>query len=278
MAEYAQSGAWSSRDWASHDARRSRHAETGLQVFLGVALGLTLLALAFGLLILPATRLKRIQVEGLEGQAAAELSSLAGLDGMPWLFSIDTVAVESAVSAHPEVASVRAVLRPPSTLALLVEPRTAVAMVLGAQDGRIRPLLVDRGGVVFAAAGARDAAALPLLSGIRFEDFRFGARLPEGILPLLQALETLGGEEPLLLSALSELRLVRKAYGGFEVLVYTMDYRVPARTGPELNGNLLRSILLVLDVIEARGDADSVSELDFRTGTVVYRSKEGLSG
>jgi len=37
-------------------------------------------------------------------------------------------------------------------------------------------------------------------------------------------------------------------------------------------------MILVLDVLGTRGMAAEVREIDFRTGTVVYRSKEGPTG
>ncbi len=253
-------------------------AERGLQTFLAMLIVALVAVSAAGLLMAPAMRARTVEVQGAPASLAAELAALAGLEGEPWLFSVDLGAVEAAVAAHPRVRTVRAERRLPSAVALSVELRSGVALALGELEGRTRAFLVDAEGVVFGEADGREAATLPIVSGLRFEDFRYGVRLPAETLPVLEALEALEKDSPELLAALSELRLVRRASGAFELLVYTMDYSTPARTGAALSGDLLRSILLVLDVIEARGDADPEGELDFRTGTVVYRTKGGLSG
>ncbi|MBN1243676.1 MAG: FtsQ-type POTRA domain-containing protein [Spirochaetales bacterium] len=310
MAEYAMGPSWAARDWArdetpdtkrrdasayraigsgvrgsdragtraSRPRRSTGPGERGLQTVLAMLI-IALLALsAAGLLLAPTMRVRSVRVEGALAPIASELAALAGLGDEPWLFAVDLEAVEASVASHPRVRNVDAERRLPSTVALSVETRVGVALALAELEGRTRAFLVDAEGVVFAEANQAEASTLPIVSGIRFEDFRFGVRLPAETLPLLEGLALLKAEAPELLAALSELRLVRRASGVFELLVYTMDYVTPARTGASLSGELLRSILLVLDVIEARGDADPDAELDFRTGTVVYRTKGGLPG
>jgi hypothetical protein len=137
---------------------------------------------------------------------------------------------------------------------------------------------IDAEGVAFAAASAAEAASLPVLSGLRFEDFRLGARLPAGLRPILASLGKIRGEEPELLSAFSEIRVVKRATGDPELILYPMGARIPVRSGSVLSAQSLRSMILVLDVLGTKGIASSVAELDFRSGTVVYRGKEDHSG
>ncbi|HSV56355.1 MAG TPA: hypothetical protein VLH39_04520, partial [Magnetospirillaceae bacterium] len=112
----------------------------------------------------------------------------------------------------------------------------------------------------------------------RVEDFRLGVRLPDSIRTVLRSLESIQETNPALLSAFSEVRLIQRPHGDLELLLYPIQYRIPVRTSTVLNEALLRSIILVLDVVEEQGLAPVISELDFRTGTVIYRVKEGASG
>jgi cell division protein FtsQ len=135
--------------------------------------------------------------------------------------------------------------------------------------------------VAFAEASPESAASVPIISGLRFESFRLGTRLPAGLAAILSSLAAIRTAEPALLSAISEIRIVVPAAAGAaptELLIYPLNQRIPVRAGASLDAPTLRSIILVLDVLGAKGLAASIQEIDFRTGTVVYRSKEGQSG
>ena len=84
-------------------------------------------------------------------------------------------------------------------------------------------------------------------------------------------------EQPLLLAAISELRVVDLHEAGLELLLYPLHYPVPVRIRPILDAELVKSILLVLDVVSGRGLIPTIQELDFRTDTYVYRIKEAVS-
>ena len=90
--------------------------------------------------------------------------------------------------------------------------------------------------------------------------------------------------EPALLTAVSEIRVVSTGAGPatgtapVELLIYPLNQRIPVRASATLDAPTLRSIILVLDVLGTKGLAATVQEIDFRTGTVVYRNKEGQPG
>ena len=52
-----------------------------------------------------------------------------------------------------------------------------------------------------------------------------------------------------------------------------MDIRV--RTGSTIDETLLKQIFVVLDIIEKNGLKSEMDELDFRSGQVVFRTREG---
>lgn len=273
---------------AAYDVRRGKTAETpaarrpaeageaGRRVLMALILGLVPLAAASTLLVFPAMRISRFEIAGDTSLGREELLRWAAIHDTEYLPTVDCERIAANLEAHPQVAAAEVRRLFPNGLRIAITDRTAVAAVLATVDGRLVPVGVDRDGFAFRAlSGACD---VPVLSGIRFEGFRFGVRLPDSLLPVLRSLETLRKANPALLSAFSEVRLVRRPYGELELLLYPLQYRVPVRTPTVLNEALLRSIILVLDVVEKQGLAPTISELDFRTGTVVYRVKEGISG
>ena len=256
--------------------RQSDAGEAGRRVLVALILITVPLAAASLLLAFPATRISRFEFSGRTELGREELLRWAAIHDTEYLTTVDCARIAANLEAHPQVAEadVRRVF--PNGLSITVTDRSAVAAVLAQIDGRLVPVGVDRDGVAFRTLS--DANDLPILSGLRFEGFRFGVRLPDSLLPVLRSLEAIQASNPALLQAFSEVRLVRRAYGEMELMLYPLQYRVPVRTPTVLNEALLRSIILVLDVVEKQGLAPNISELDFRTGTVVYRVKEGLSG
>jgi len=273
---------------AAYDVRRGKTVETpaarrpaeageaGRRVLMALILGLVPLAAVSTLLVFPAMRISRFEITGDTSLGREELLRWAAIHHTEYLATVDCERIAANLEAHPQVAAAEVSRLFPNGLRLAITDRAAVAAVLATVDGRLVPVGVDRDGFAFRAlSGPSD---VPVLSGIRFEGFRFGVRLPDSLLPVLRSLETLRKANPALLSAFSEIRLVRRSYGELELLLYPLQYRVPVRTPTVLNEALLRSIILVLDVVEKQGLAPTISELDFRTGTVVYRVKEGISG
>lgn len=265
-------------------AAGGRGGERVVLLLLGAA-ALGLLAAGAFALAPQVLRITRIEISGASSLGRGEILAAALLPETPYLFSVDPERVRRALLAEPRIKEARVTRLFPDGLSIGIEERAAVAAVVVEIGGRSALAEIDGEGMVFgvsrAAATTEGAAApssVPVLSGIRFEDFRAGTRLPPSFLPLLRSLALLRTEEPALLEAFSEVQVVRTAYGELELLLYPLRQRIPVRTGADLNGEVLRSIILVLDVLASRLGTDGVDEIDFRAGTVVYRAKEGHPG
>lgn len=257
-----------------------------LERFLSIlvaTIGATVLAVA-AFLVLPGTlRITQYSVTGNATMGTADVLGAALVRGNEHFFSVDTEAMRAALLAEPRIAAATVARVFPNGLRIAVVERQPAALVLVEEDGRPVPVCVDDSGVAYAyakdaLATAPGAPDLPVLSGIRFEGFRLGTRLPAEFVPALAAIGEIERKSPALLAAFSEIKLVKPAHGEPELLLYSLHYRVPVRTGAVLNESTLRSIILVLDVMGSNGLAGGVKEIDFRTGTVVYRVKEGQSG
>lgn len=277
-------------DGAAPAARRASRragvsaAERVLSALLVLAAALALVAAAVFVLP-PLLRITRYEVSGNATMSQSELLSAALIHDKEYFFSLDARRVEAALEAQPRIESAKVTKLFPNGLSIAVVERKAVATALAEIGGRTAAVSLDAQGVAFAEASPAEAAAAPVLSGLRFEDFRMGTRLPPPIASILASLGSVAAAEPGLLSAISEIRLVSSprlessqgASAPSEVLLYPLNQRIPVRVGATFDSQTLRSIILVLDVLGTKGIAGSVEEIDFRTGTVVYRTKEGQS-
>jgi hypothetical protein len=229
---------------------------------------------------LPRTEVRALTVSGAVTIGERELYAWSGLSAGDHVFSVDREAVAACLSAHPRVASVSVETRLPDSVAVAVVERRPIAVVYArGESGRTEAHCVDAEGVVFAPASMyAGSSSLPVLSGVEIRGLSYGLRLGGPFTELLSSLAELGEASPVLVSAISELRVVSKPGLPAELLLYPTDYRVPVRMRPVLNAGLLKSMMLVLDVVEGEGLSPGIRELDLRTDTFVYRTKEAVSG
>ncbi len=251
--------------------------ERALSLFMIAAAVVAVAALAVALA--PSTLVvSRIDIEGASSMTESEILSIAELRRGEPFFSVDAAAAAAALESDPRVSSaeVRKIL--PNAVRLSIVERAPVAAAIAEADGRDAAVLIDAEGVAYGIASALEAASVPALSGLRFENFRPGTRLPESLRPLLASLGEIAASEPQLLSAFSEIRVAKRAAGDPEYILYPIGSRIPVRAGTSVSAQSLRSMILVLDILGSRGVSDSVEELDFRSGSAVYRGKEDHSG
>jgi cell division protein FtsQ len=97
-------------------------------------------------------------------------------------------------------------------------------------------------------------------------------RLHEQLTPLLKQLHELESHNSVLLSSVSEIKIVPKPYGGYDLVIYPVHLPVRVKTDGALNEDALQYMMLVLDVVQ---DLElDVEEIDIRAGTVAYRVRE----
>ncbi|HPE89114.1 MAG TPA: FtsQ-type POTRA domain-containing protein [Spirochaetia bacterium] len=260
----------------------SRRADGGPRPAAAIASALLAIAALVGAaaIALPRTEVRALAVSGAVTIGERELYAWSGLSPSEHWFSVDREAVAACLSAHPRVAAVTVETRFPDTVAVAVVERRPIAVVYArGESGRTEAHCVDSEGVVFAPASMYEgSSALPVLSGVEIRGLSYGLRLGYPFSELLSSLAEVAEASPALVSAISELRVVSKPGLPAELLLYPTDYRVPVRMRPVLNAGLLKSMMLVLDVVEGEGLSPGIRELDLRTDTFVYRTKEAVSG
>jgi len=267
------------------DSRAGNPSDRLLLAVIGVA-ALAALAAAAILVLPSALRVTRYEVSGNAALSREEVLSAALIHEKEFFFAVDSSRVEAALEAQPRIAEARVTKVFPDCLRIAVRERVPVASAFATIEGRPAAVCLDDQGVAFAEACPDEASSVPVISGIRFEGFRPGTRLPPAVARLLAAMGEVRAKDPALLSAVSEIRIVTPAASEGsapadaepEILIYPMQHRIPVRAGASLDAATLRSMILVLDVLGTKGIADKVREIDFRSGRVVYSTKEGQPG
>jgi cell division protein FtsQ len=164
----------------------------------------------------------------------------------------------------------------------VLEGRKAVASALADSGGRTVPLKFDSQGVVFEVGGNPQFPAgkfpagnvLPVISGLSIEGPYPGMRLPPLFIPFFKELEKLQGSAPELLDALSEIKINRKLFDTFDLILYPAHRKVKVRI-QELNEETLRYTLLMVDVLSQK--ESGIDSFDFRSGIASYIPKEASS-
>ncbi|MBN1836218.1 MAG: FtsQ-type POTRA domain-containing protein [Spirochaetales bacterium] len=229
----------------------------------------------FHFVIAPRLVVRNVRIRTSLPLSEEEVLAIAGLDTGEYYFRLDTEEIRRRLEAYPMIRSATVEKHFPDSVELFLQEREPLSMLLyEAPDGRSVPVVIDEEGVVFQIGAAVSAWNLPVLTGVKFRELAVGSRLPEQVWPLLAELQSLREAQPELYALISELRIVSRTAGRYELLMYPVHEPVRVRLGSALEAGAIRNALMVIDVFERQGIADRVRELDLRTGEVVYTMKE----
>jgi hypothetical protein len=227
--------------------------------------------LVFQFYLVPATRIGRIVVQGSIPLSDAELLETAGLSGNLQYYRIDEREVEKRLLANPEILDVLVEKRFPDMIFIKIQGRGALALSLAETETGSVPVVFDQSGVLYQVGSQVATWDLPVLSGIKFEGLAPGMQLPPLLLPLLEDLGTLRRESPALYRLISEIKIVPSGHAGFDFLLFLTGYRLRARVTGHLTGEKIRQIIVVLDALTGQELSAGITEVDFRTGEIVFR-------
>ena len=226
------------------------------------------------------TKIDAVRVSGLETISENSIIESLGQIADENILSIDIEEIANSIMKNPRIAGAKVYRVLPSTLAIDIRERLAVASITINTEQGSKLILVDGEGIAFASLDADDSnnPELPVVSGIRFEQFSLGQQLPEAILPLFANLAVIKQDSPELLRAFSEIHVERISANNIEIVLYPMHVKTAVRLPLRFSAEALCNALVVLDILHARGLSDQPSEIDFHSGTVIYQAKEGVSG
>lgn len=252
-----------------------------LKIFIVAAVVCLAGELVWLLGVTPFKPLSAIEINGFNEAPRDEIFAKAGITAATSYITADTEAIEKALMSVSYIESARVFKYFPSRLQIVLEARRPVAQALCGVNGKTVPVLIDRQGVIFSVGkeaegfsaniSSTSSAALPVISGLVIEDPFPGMRLPALFAPVFEALEKIALSSPGLLGAVSELKITRKLFDGYDLVLYPVHKKIKVRLS-ELSEDMLRYTLLMVDVLSAT--EDTVDYLDFRSGIASYIPKE----
>jgi len=254
------------------NAKSSKRIEKGLKrifVIAGIIFTAEIIWL-FG--ISPFIPFSHIEVHGFDGFERTQVLAQAGINERSSFFSTNIREVKERLAANVLTESVIAIKRFPDKLSIFLTPREAAAVTLTTVGSKQVPICVDRHGVFFkfAQGDTQETQNLPILSGI--ENPMINMRLPSGLICLVESLSVISSSSPELLSAISEIRIERKAWDGFDLVLFPVHSSIKVRLENNLTEDTLRYMFLMLNVFESA--FPSPEEIDFRSGMGSYKLTE----
>ncbi|MDR2098069.1 MAG: FtsQ-type POTRA domain-containing protein [Spirochaetaceae bacterium] len=262
-------------DAASADEKEDFKFEKPLKRILAACSVLLAVELLWLFVVSPCMPLSSVDIKGLDGISRIAVLEQAGIDSRSSFMSVNVRASEEALSAIPTVESAKVIKHFPDSVEIIITNRIPVAAAAADMDGRTVPVFFDKDGVLFKIGGDGGAAvntALPVISGLVFENIAPGLRLPKFLSPLFRDLHSLNTDAPELLSTISEIHINKKKYDAYELTLYPVYNPSKIRIGQRITEDKLRYMLLLLDVLNEKGVA--LDELDFRTDTASYKIRE----
>jgi len=269
-----------SRDeWTRDDRDRSVRQDklkTFFRRLILVLVGILILEVIIQFLIIPRLIITTVKLDVPVSFPMGDdnIMAAAGLTGILNYFSVDTVDAVDRLERIPLIASAEITKSFPKTMTISLTPRKALACALIQGEAGMIPMVLDNQGVVFASGYSKSMTDMPIISGVKFPDPQVGMRLPETVLPFLMQLEDLKGENPSLFNLVSEFKLVKRGVSDYDVLLFLRGYQTKVRIGSEIDEDLLKYVLMVLDVTSREGINSTLEELDFRSSRIVYRTRE----
>ena len=243
--------------------------------FLKIIILVMLLFLAgdsiYYLFIVPFNTTAKIQFSGIDTILEADMKKAVGLTGTEKWGKLDKDVLLHRITSYPLVAEARVAKKYPDKVLIEIAERKPVGVLLATVGGRTIPMEIDKTGTVFKVAAKQDRQALPIISGLSFQNIRAGMKVHKQLVPLFKQLELLQKKNPALLSEISEMKIEQKKYGGFDLILYPVRSHVKVRTDGTLNEDRLRYMILTLDVIRDLDLNIQIEELDVRAGTACYR-------
>ena len=256
-------------------AKSPKKIEKGLKRFLVIAVIILIAQIIWLFGVSPFIPFSTIEVHGFDGLSRAEVIGIAGINEKSSFASTNIKETQERLSNYVLIESARVTKRFPDRLLIFISPRTEAAAVLINIASRQQLMYVDINGVFFKITDFNyDSEKLPILSGI--ENPQLGMRLPAGLVPLVKSISVMSAKSPELLAAISEIRIERKAWDGFELVLYPVHSSIRVRIENNLTEDVIRYMLLMLNILESY--SIKPGEVDFRSGIGSYKLKEQFDG
>lgn len=199
------------------------------------------------------------------------MQSLTGMYDQNW-FSFDTKGVASKLSSISGIESVNIEKVFPDKIKISLHERQSVAMMFINDKGRTIPIQIDKNGVLFTNENSAivEDGSIPIISGIPVEHLAQGMRIPAKYRVLVEQISKILVLPQKYFAAISEICVVPKTYGNYELMLIPVNSKIRILTGHSLSEELLQSMMVVLDVVNSL--EPDVTEIDLRYDSISYRA------
>lgn len=199
------------------------------------------------------------------------LQTLGFMPAKNW-FTFDTENAASKLSALSGIDSVNIEKAFPDKIKITVQERKSVAMMFINNKGATVPIQIDKNGVLFSNinGGIVEDGSIPIISGIPVENLTEGMRIPAKYRVLIEQIAKIQVLPQKYFAAISEICVVPKTYGNYELMLIPVNSKIKILTGRSLNEEALQYMMVVLDVVNSI--EPDVTEIDLRYDSVSYRT------
>jgi cell division protein FtsQ len=213
----------------------------------------------------------KISYSGVKLYKTEDLTPLITPNGRAWL-GFNTKRASAVLSSLSGIENVSVQKKFPDSVIVNVVERVPVAFTLAVRDGRTVAVMVDKTGAVFDARAIPSGDFLPLVTGLPLEQAEQGERLSKTFQPLLEQIAGVLSLPQKYFSAFSEIHVVTKNYGGYELVFYPIKSHVKILLDRGLSEDALKTMMVTLDVVSSM--EPDVAEIDLRYGSFSYRVKQ----
>lgn len=240
-----------------------------LKIIVAVIAILIMMQILMYLLFIPCFSKPVVIYTGIENLNQSELNkSIEKMINSPWI-KFNASEATSKLLSQSSIENVTITKTFPDKINIQISERKAVAKTLMDVDGCSVPVQIDKNGVIFSNGTSKIAdSSIPLISGLPVENLTEGMRLPSKYRALMEEISDIKSLPQKYFVALSEIQVVSKEYGNYELVLYPVKTHVKVLTDRSLTEDALKYMMVVLDVVNSI--EPNVAEVDLRYGSVSY--------
>lgn len=258
------------------DSKRTKKSSSkfkGIKIFIAISLILLVCELCVYLFIMPCMNNVNVNWTGLKSYSSQSLSELIKKQTESNLVKFNTNEVEAILSGVSGIEEVKVYKKFPDSIYINVVERSPVAMTFVTNGEETSAVQIDKNGVLFTSNTnyINSDKSIPLISGIPVENIPEGMRIPQKYRALMEQIAEIRSLSQNYFAAVSEIHVMPKEYGNYELVLYPIHSRTRILTGRQLTVEALQYMMVALDVVNTL--EPNVVEIDMRYGSVSYRTK-----
>lgn len=251
--------------------KQKKSSKRWLLPLVTMILGLVLFGqLGYYGLVAPRLLITTVEVNGLYGLTDQDILAAGGIHSGLLYHQVDPNQIREGILSIAQIRDVEVERVFPGTIRLNLVLRNPLALVF--ENGEFYH--IDREGVVFSSPHEVMHQG-PILSGLTYEEWGDGYRVPYKYMAFLADLEGIKLDHPHVFRLFSQFIFQQESLDGFSVWLYPTHLRNRIRIGSRFSSEQALMLIRILHMVEGRPDYDQISDIDFRTGNVIISRAGG---